>query len=91
MPHANFSLSQLEQNQDFVRRHIGPSATEMAQMLELVGATSLDDLMQQTVPEGIRLPAPLDVGESQTEVQALAYLKTIANKNKIHRSFIGMG
>lgn len=91
MPHANFSLSQLEQKQDFVRRHIGPSETEMAQMLELVGATSLDDLMQQTVPEGIRLPEPLNVGESQTEAQALAYLKTVANKNKIHRSFIGMG
>ncbi|MFT5313000.1 MAG: glycine dehydrogenase [Paraglaciecola sp.] len=91
MSQANFSLSQLEQKQDFVRRHIGPSETEMAQMLELVGATSLDDLMQQTVPEGIRLPAPLNVGESQTEAQALAYLKTIANKNKIHRSFIGMG
>lgn len=91
MPHANFSLSQLEQKQDFVRRHIGPSETEMAAMLEQVGATSLDDLMQQTVPEGIRLPGPLKVGESQTEAQALAYLKTIASKNTIHRSFIGMG
>lgn len=91
MPQANFSLSQLEQKQDFVRRHIGPSDTEMADMLEAVGANSLDDLMQQTVPEGIRLPEALIVGESQTETEALAYLKSVASKNKIHRSFIGMG
>lgn len=91
MPHANFSLSQLEQTQDFIRRHIGPSEAEMAEMLEFVGAESLDDLMQQTVPEGIRLPEALSVGESQTEAQALAYLKSVASKNKVHRSYIGMG
>ena len=91
MPHANFSLSQLEQTQDFIRRHIGPSEAEMADMLECVGAESLDDLMQQTVPEGIRLPESLNVGESQTEAQALAYLKTVASKNQVNRSYIGMG
>jgi glycine dehydrogenase len=91
MPHANFSLSQLEQTQDFIRRHIGPSEAEMADMLECVGAESLDDLMQQTVPEGIRLPESLSVGESQTEAQALAYLKTVASKNQVNRSYIGMG
>ncbi|ABG42092.1 glycine dehydrogenase [Paraglaciecola sp. T6c] len=91
MPHANFSLSQLEQTQDFIRRHIGPSEAEMADMLECVGADSLNDLMQQTVPEGIRLPESLNVGESQTEAQALAYLKTVASKNQVNRSYIGMG
>ncbi|MGY0582861.1 MAG: aminomethyl-transferring glycine dehydrogenase [Paraglaciecola chathamensis] len=91
MPHANFSLSQLEQTQDFIRRHIGPSEAEMADMLECVGAESLDDLMQQTVPEGIRLPESLNVGESQTEAQALAYLKMVASKNQVNRSYIGMG
>ncbi|MFT4938897.1 MAG: glycine dehydrogenase [Paraglaciecola sp.] len=91
MPQANFSLSQLEQKQDFVRRHIGPGGSEIAEMLDFVGATSLDDLMVQTVPEGIRLPASLNIGESQTEVEALAYLKSVAAKNKVNRSFIGMG
>ncbi|MEP2653287.1 MAG: aminomethyl-transferring glycine dehydrogenase [Paraglaciecola sp.] len=85
------SLSQLEQTQDFVRRHIGPSDTEMAAMLSDIGATSLDDLMQQTVPEGIRLPESLKVGEAETEANALAYLKDVASKNKVMRSFIGMG
>lgn len=91
MSHASFSLAQLEQKQDFVRRHIGPGENEMADMLEFVGATSLDDLMQQTVPEGIRLPESLKVGESQTEADALAYLKSVASKNTVNRSFIGMG
>jgi glycine dehydrogenase len=91
MSQANFSLSQLEQKQDFVRRHIGPGKTEIAEMLDFVGAKSLDELMLQTVPEGIRLPASLNVGASQTEVEALAYLKSVAAKNKVNRSFIGMG
>jgi glycine dehydrogenase len=88
---SHFSLLELEQKQDFVRRHIGPSEVEMAEMLASIGAESLDDLMQQTVPESIRLPQPLKVGEAQTEVDALAYLKTVASKNKVMRSFIGMG
>lgn len=86
-----FSLSQLEQKQDFINRHIGPDDAEMAEMLSFVGADSLDDLMQQTVPEGIRLPEPLKTGDSQTESEALAYLKSVAAKNKVFRSNIGMG
>ena len=91
MSQANLSLAQLELSQDFIRRHIGPGKAEMAEMLEFVGAESLDDLMQQTVPEGIRLPEPLKVGEAVTEANALAYLKSVAEKNKVNRSFIGMG
>ncbi|MDP5032203.1 aminomethyl-transferring glycine dehydrogenase [Paraglaciecola sp.] len=88
---ANFSLSQLEQSKDFIRRHIGPSESEIASMLDTVGAKSLDDLIQQTVPSSILSPSPLKVGEAQTEVQALAYLKSVASKNKLNKSFIGMG
>lgn len=91
MSHTPSSLAQLEQTQDFVRRHIGPSESDMTQMLDFVGASSLDDLMSQTVPAGIRLPEPLKVGESTTEVNALAYLKQVAAKNKVNRSFIGLG
>ncbi|WJG10239.1 aminomethyl-transferring glycine dehydrogenase [Aliiglaciecola sp. LCG003] len=91
MSNVPFSLAQLEQSEDFIRRHIGPSDAEMSEMLEFVGAESLDDLMKQTVPAGIRLPEALTVGESVTEAQALAELKTIAAKNQINRSFIGMG
>ena len=85
------SLLDLEQPNDFIRRHIGPGRDEMASMLDFIGADSLDDLMQQTVPAGIRLPESLKVGEAQTEVNALAELKAVAKKNVINRSFIGMG
>ncbi|MBT0585578.1 aminomethyl-transferring glycine dehydrogenase [Alteromonas oceanisediminis] len=85
------TLAQLEQPFDFVRRHIGPGQPEIAAMLDTIGATSLDDLMEQTVPAKIRLPEPLNVGKAETEVDALTQLKAVASKNKVMRSFIGMG
>ena len=88
---SDLTLSQLEQTQDFIRRHIGPGESEMAEMLKTVGADSLDDLIEQTVPAGIRLPAPMKIEASQTETQALAYLKQVASQNKVFRSNIGMG
>jgi len=56
------SLLDLEQQDDFIRRHIGPSESEINDMLSTVGAESLDDLMKQTVPAGIRSPEALIVG-----------------------------
>lgn len=91
MSDQNATLAQLEQPSDFVRRHIGPGQEEISTMLDTVGAASLDDLIQQTVPAGIRLPEPLKVGVAETEVDALSQLKAVAGKNKIMRSFIGMG
>ncbi len=85
------TLAHLEQKQDFVRRHIGPGESEIQAMLAAVGASSLDDLMEQTVPESIQLENALNIGESQTEAQALANLKAIAAKNTVNRSHIGMG
>lgn len=90
MSEQSLSLTQLEQNEDFIRRHIGPGEAEMAEMLTTVGADSLDDLMQQTVPEAIRSKG-LQVGEAATEAGALAALKAVAAKNKVFRSNIGMG
>ncbi len=91
MANVPLSLAQLEQSEDFIRRHIGPDEAEMAQMLESVGASSLDDLIEQTVPASIRLKQPLAIGDAVTEQQALAGLKAVAAKNVINRSFIGMG
>ncbi|MFC6439040.1 aminomethyl-transferring glycine dehydrogenase [Bowmanella sp. JS7-9] len=88
---SHVTLSQLEQQQDFVRRHIGPGQAEQAEMLATIGATSLDDLIEQTVPAAIRLPQDMNLPAGTTEAQALAELKAIAGKNKIYRSFIGMG
>ncbi|MDP3439943.1 MAG: hypothetical protein Q8R95_10120, partial [Azonexus sp.] len=53
----NLSLSELEQHNEFIDRHIGPCSAEMSAMLTTIGAGSLDQLIDQTVPAAIRLPA----------------------------------
>ena len=75
----------------FPRRHIGPSETELKAMLATVGVASLDDLITQTIPAAIRLPKPLNLPAAQSESEALASLRALASKNKVHKSFIGMG
>jgi glycine dehydrogenase len=75
----------------FVQRHIGPSADEVQQMLDVLGISTLDDLIAQAVPQAIRLNQPLQLPEAQSEYAALAQLKEIASKNQVFRSFIGMG
>lgn len=87
---APVTLSQLENQNEFVRRHIGPGQHEIEDMLQYIGAESLDDLMEQTVPAGIRSNG-LNIGEAQREEVALAELKQLAGLNKVYRSFIGMG
>ena len=84
-------LSALEQHDEFIGRHIGPCATEMSQMLADIGAASLDQLIDQTVPAAIRLPADLPLPAPRREHQALTDLKAIAGKNVVAKSCIGMG
>jgi glycine dehydrogenase len=88
---SSHSLAQLEQKEDFIRRHIGPTATQASEMLSCLGVSSMDELISQTVPESIRLDHPLSVGDSRTEVETLSYLKSVAQKNIINKSYIGMG
>ncbi len=76
---------------NFIQRHIGPSAEDIQQMLEVLGFSSLDDLIDQTVPTAIRLNQSLQLPAAQTEYAALAKLKQIAAKNQVFRSYIGMG
>lgn len=85
------SLFELEQKTDFIRRHIGPGEEEVRALLATVGAESLDDLIEQTVPAAIRRLGPLGIGAPMTEVEALAKLKGYAAKNQIAKSYIGMG
>jgi glycine dehydrogenase len=75
----------------FVRRHIGPNADDVREMLRQVGVDSLDELVEQTVPASIRMKRPLRIGEPRCEQELLASLKKIAGKNKVLRSCIGMG
>ncbi len=88
----NFSSSEVFAATDsFVKRHIGPSADELEQMLKALGFSTLDALIDQAVPSAIRLNQPLKLSEAQSEYAALAHLKEIASKNQVFRSFIGMG
>lgn len=75
----------------FIKRHIGPSADKIEQMLKVLGYSSLDELINQAVPTQIRLKQPLQLPTAQSEYVALAKLKEIASKNQIFRSYIGMG
>jgi len=85
------SLAALEQRDEFLGRHIGPCPAETAEMLAAIGCQSLDELIDQTVPAAIRLPADLPLPAPQREHEALAALKTIAAKNKVNKSLLGMG
>ncbi len=60
-------------------------------MLKEVGAASLDQLIDEVIPASIRLKGPLDLPAAESESAYLARLKTIAKKNKVFRSFIGLG
>ncbi|MFP2516068.1 aminomethyl-transferring glycine dehydrogenase [Buttiauxella agrestis] len=85
------SLRQLENHEAFIDRHIGPDAQQQHEMLEAVGARSLNDLIASIVPADIQLAEPPQVGEAATEFAALAELKTIASRNKRFKTYIGMG
>jgi glycine dehydrogenase len=85
-------MNPLLQNYDrFVNRHIGPNASERAQMLERIGVASLDTLIDETVPASIRLPKPLEVCAPQTEHDFLRGLRAIAAENEVTKSYIGLG
>ena len=79
------------QFQGFAKRHLGPNPVEIQQMLELLGVSSLETLIDQTIPSTIRLNYSLKLPEAQTEYAALNQLKAIASQNQVYRSFIGMG
>ncbi len=84
-------LNDLLQTTDFTRRHIGPSAAEQAEMLQALGVSSLEELSKTTLPDAIQFNDDLATGDAVTEAQALADLKAMAQKNKVFRSYIGMG
>ncbi len=75
----------------FVRRHIGPRVDDYANMLKVIGLSSMGELVDRTVPRSIRLTRPIDVGDGADESSALRSLREIAAQNRVLRSFIGMG
>lgn len=75
----------------FLWRHIGPRPEDIDEMLKVVGVHSLDELIEQTVPESIRLKEILDLPAPLTEAEFFNRIREVAAKNKIYRSFIGQG
>ena len=78
-------------SRDFARRHIGPRERDIQTMLQALGLDSLDELVQLILPPSLREPAPLALPEPLTEVEALAALRAYADRNQVHRSYLGMG
>lgn len=87
----SLSLAELEQRQDFIRRHIGPNDEQTQAMLHDIGAESVDALIDEIVPSDIRLADLPAIEESKTEVQALTDLKAVASLNKVNETYIGLG
>jgi glycine dehydrogenase len=75
----------------FVPRHVGPSEAEVDEMLRVVGYATLDELIDATIPEAIRLARPLAIHPGRSEHEALAAMRAIAAKNRIFRSYLGYG
>lgn len=84
-------LSSLENHNEFIHRHIGPDEAEIAEMLATVGSANLDAFVKDTLPATILGGSPVALPDAVTEEAALAEIKTIAAKNVVARSFIGMG
>jgi glycine dehydrogenase len=75
----------------FQNRQIGPNEVERDEMLKEIGCQSLDQLMDETIPGKIRLTEPLKIPQAMQEYQFLELARRLARKNKIYKSFIGLG
>ena len=75
----------------FISRHNGPRLHELSKMFETIGVSSLDQLIEETVPAAIRLKKPLNIPNGISEYEYLQHIKGLASKNKIFRSYIGLG
>ncbi|MDC3252652.1 aminomethyl-transferring glycine dehydrogenase [Crocinitomicaceae bacterium] len=76
---------------DFSSRHIGTTAAENSAMLEKIGVNSIGELIDKTIPEHIRMEGELKISEALSEHDYLAHISELANKNKVFKSFIGLG
>jgi glycine dehydrogenase len=78
-------------SEKFESRHNAPSANQIAEMLKVVKAKSVDEVIDQTVPANIRLKKALNLPAAQSEFEFLNEFKKMVSKNKIYKSYIGTG
>ena len=81
----------LEKMDSFARRHIGPNKAETQEMLKIIGEDTLESLIDETIPSGIRLEKPLNLQEPVSEYRFLEDLSKIAQRNMVFKSYIGLG
>jgi glycine dehydrogenase len=81
----------LAPNDTFIRRHVGPNGDQLTEMLAAVEAPSMDALVDEIIPKGIRLQRALKLGPARGETELLQELKLVAEKNQVLRSHIGQG
>jgi len=87
----NSSLNQLSSQNDFQRRHVGPSETEKQAMLKELGFSTSDEMMSKVVPKTIFNKEKMNVGDGISEYEILAQLKKTMSQNKVFQTLIGMG
>src|ERR1019366_1943670 len=80
-----------KQSSEFTARHIGPNEAETKTMLDEIGVNSIEELINKTIPAGIRLQEELSVPEPVSEFEYLNELKQIAQQNKVYKSYVGQG
>ena len=80
-----------KQANEFAERHIGPNEQETAEMLQEIGVSSLEELINKTIPTAIQIKGDLDITPAMSEFEYLTELKKIAAKNKVYKSYIGQG
>ncbi len=76
---------------NFIKRHNGPNKEELENMLETIGVESIDQLIDETVPKAIIKKEALKLEEGMNELEYIDHLKKIASKNKVYKSYIGLG
>jgi len=77
--------------ENFSRRHIGPSTSELNDMLKIIGVKSIEDLLSQTIPEKIRLKSDLDIPDAISEMEFLKEIKKFSTLNRNFKTYIGLG
>src|SRR5688572_5722202 len=75
----------------FEARHIGPDQEQTEAMLRVIKANSVDDLIDQTVPDSIRIKKPLNLPQAKSEYEFLQDFSKIASRNKVYKTYIGTG
>jgi glycine dehydrogenase len=79
------------QSKEFQHRHNGPNESQTEEMLKTIGVKSLDELINRTVPAGIRMKGELNLPSSMSEAEYLSHIKEVSLKNKIFKNYIGQG